>query len=214
MSENGVAEVPEPSPFRGDASRLLFVGRLNPFKAADIALRAVSRLPHEVTLTIVGDGTERERLERLATELGIANRVFFVGHVPHSKVGRYYSQAGAFLFPSVRESGGGVVLEAMSYGLPCVVSDWGGPPLYTRDTGVHCRVDNPQVLEDDIVSALRGFLDDPNRARAIGDASRDAVIRDYLWDEKVRRIDQLAFQAIERESITRSARRGNDRGWP
>lgn len=195
VSENGVSELREPSPHRGDARRLLFVGRLNPFKATDIGLRAVARLPEDVSLTIVGDGAQRTRLEALAGELGIRDRVTFVGHVPHAQVDRFYSEAGVFLFPSVRESGGGVVLEAMSYGLPCVVSDWGGPPLYTKSTGVHCRVDSPQVLEDDIVYALQDFLKHPEAARAIGDASRNIIAREYLWDKKIRRIHRIAMES-------------------
>lgn len=193
MSENGVSQLPEPSRHRGDARRILFVGRLNPFKAADIALRAVSRLPDDVTLTVVGDGTQRETLEQLADALGIRHRVTFIGHVSHDDVSEFYSQAGVFLFPSVRESGGGVVLEAMSYGLPCVVSNWGGPAVYTKDVGVQCRVDNPQVLEDDLVATLQRFLSNPDEARAIGDASRGVVAREYLWPGKVRRMQEIAL---------------------
>lgn len=195
VSENGVAELPRPSPHRGDARRVLFVGRLNPFKATDIALRAVARMPDDVSLTIVGDGTQRENLEILTDELGIRHRVTFVGHIPHEDVGHYYSLAGVFLFPSVRESGGGVVLEAMSYGLPCVVADWGGPAVYTRNAGIQCRVDGPEVLEDDLVDALTCLLQNPSMAKTIGDNSREVIAQKYLWDGKVQEIHEIAVQA-------------------
>ncbi len=195
VSENGITALPEVAAHRGDARRLLFVGRLNTMKVVDVALRALARMPQEVSLTVVGDGPQRESLERLVDELGIRSRVRFVGHVAHSEVSRYYAQAGVLLFPSVRESGGGVILEAMSFGLPCVVADWGGPRVFTRETGVRCRVDSPQALEDDIVDALSGFLADPAAAVAIGDASRQHVADHYLWSEKVRGIHALGMEA-------------------
>ena len=197
MSENGVAGLGEPAEHRGDVRRLLLVARLNPFKAVDVALRAVARLPEDVTLTIVGDGPEGPPLRALADELGIASRVRFVGHIPHDEVARHYAEAGVFLFPSVRESGGGVVLEAMSYGLPCVVADWGGPAVYTKDVGVQCPVDSPQALEDAVVATLERWLADPTEAREVGDASRAVIAREYVWAGKIERMHELSMAAAD-----------------
>lgn len=205
MSENGVERLGEPSPYRGDARRLLFVGRLNTMKAVDIALRAMARLPDDVILTIVGDGPRRRSLEGLADELGIRHRVRFVGQVPHAEVDRYYSRAGVFLFPSVRESGGGAVLEAMSHGLACIVAAWGGPAIYTKDAGLHCRVTSAQVLEDDIVDAVTRLIHDPDAARALGEAARQAVARDYMWSEKVDRINEIALECAAARRVPASA---------
>lgn len=201
MSENGVVGLAPPSPHRGDARRLLFVGRLNPMKCVDVALRAVARLPQDVTLTIVGDGPCQAELEALAAELQIADRVTFVGHVPHARVADFYAQSGVLVFPSVRESGGGVVLEAMSHGLPCVVADWGGPPELLGGTGLTCRVDNPHVLEDDIVSAVLQLNRDPAAAAALGSAARAHVGRNYLWGAKVRVLHELGMRAVDHGPI-------------
>ena len=196
ICENGVDQLGEPGPNAGDARRLLYVGRLIPPKAVDVLIRAVARLPEDVRLTIVGDGGERRALERLATQLGVAGRITFEGHRPHDDVWRYYQQAGVFAFPSVRESGGGAVLEAMSYGLPCLVAAWGGPMLYTEETGVHLRVDSPQTLEDDLVAAVRRLLDSPDEARRIGQHSREVIAERYLWSGKVAHLHRHAMAVV------------------
>ena len=169
-SENGVEGLGQPSPWSGDARRLLYVGRMLPFKAIDVILRALARLPRSVHLTLVGDGPQRPELEALASELGVEDRCLFVGAMPHAELDRYYTDAGVLVFPSVRESGGMVVLEAMSHALPCLVANWGGPPIYTRETGIHLSVESPRALEDDLVKTLSRLLADPDEGRRVGAA--------------------------------------------
>jgi glycosyltransferase involved in cell wall biosynthesis len=199
-SENGVEGVGEPSPWSGDARRLLYVGRLVPFKAVDLIVRAVARLPRIVHLTLVGDGPQRSKLEALASELGIKDRCQFLGAKPHSELDRYYADAGVFVFPSVRESGGMVVLEAMSHALPCLVANWGGPPIYTRDTGIHLRVDSPHDLEDDLVSNVLRLLADPSEGRRIGATSRQVITDQYIWSRKA----EFLVEAIRERLIRRN----------
>jgi len=186
--ENGVDEVTFASPHAGDATRLLYVGRLTPFKAVDIAIRALARLPEQVRFTIVGDGPQQAELEGLARRLGVRDRCRFEGQQPHALLDGYYREAGVFVFPSVRESGGAVVLEAMSHSLPCLVANWGGPPIYTEKTGVHLSVQSPEALEDDLVAKLLEFLKKPEAARDIGRRSRQVIRGEYLWDSKAARL--------------------------
>lgn len=182
--ENGVDGVAGPSPWAGDARRLLFVGRLVPVKALDTAIKALSRLPSEVNLTVVGDGPQRRELEDLAETLGVSDRCLFVGQKTHEEVDEYYRNAGAFVFPSVREAGGMAVLEAMSHALPCLVADWGGPALYTRDTGIRLSVESRQALENDLVDSLLRLLNDPDEGRRVGAASQQAVLDHFIWSSK------------------------------
>jgi glycosyltransferase involved in cell wall biosynthesis len=213
FAENGVERIPEPSRWAGDATRLLYVGRLTPFKAVDVAVRALSQLPAQVRLTIVGDGPQRRELEELAAQLGVAGRCNFTGAVPHASLEQYYSAAGVFVFPSVRESGGAVVLEAMSYALPCLVANWGGPAIYTRDTGVHMRVDSPAVLEGDLVKMVTHFLANPALARRTGQRSREVVRSEFLWNRKAERLHQMMTAGSERarEDVSLVGKLGQ---WP
>ncbi len=114
----------------GNCSRLLYVGRLLEWKGLDLALHAVSQLTQSLSgirFTIVGDGPARTRLQELTGELGLSEIVQWVHWVPHKNVPDYYRSADVFLFPSLRDSGGMAVLEAMAHGLPVVCTDLGGP---------------------------------------------------------------------------------------
>ena len=114
----------------GRGFRLLFVGRLLESKGIDIALRAVRYLRQwqvDVRLTIVGDGRARGKLMKLAAGLQLSEVVEWAGHVARPAVEEYYRAADLFVFPSLCDSGGMAVLEAMACGLPVVCTDLGGP---------------------------------------------------------------------------------------
>lgn len=135
---------------------LMFSGRLVPYKGCDMLLRA---LAHEklqsCKLIILGDGPEKAGLESLCDELGLSNRVTFAGWVANSEVYDYYSEADLFVFPSVREFGGAVVMEAMAQGLPCVVVDNGGIGEYVDES---CGSKIAPIGEDYVVEMLAEAL--------------------------------------------------------
>ena len=110
--------------------RLLYAGRLLEWKGVDLAIHAIRRLQDRgvaARFTIVGDGPARAALLRLATELGIAERVRWLAWLPRDQMSAQYYEYDALLFPSLRDSGGMVVLEALAHGLPVVCTDCGGP---------------------------------------------------------------------------------------
>ena len=103
------------------APLLLGVGRLAPEKNVALTLQAFSRLQTPgVHLLLVGGGPYQRRAEQLARELGVVARVHFAGYLPRSRVFSCAAAAYLFLFPSLTDTQGIVVLEAMSQGLPCV----------------------------------------------------------------------------------------------
>lgn len=119
-----------PTTHGGIEYRLLYVGRLLEWKGIDLALQAVSQLRQSqagTRFTVVGDGPASRRLHKMAKELGLSEIVEWVRWVPHNRVQHYFRTADVFLFPSLRDSGGMAVLEAMAHGLPVVCTDLGGP---------------------------------------------------------------------------------------
>lgn len=108
---------------------LLFVGRLVPYKGADMLIDAIHNLSddlrNKIKLTIVGDGSEKVKLENQVKNLGLEKVVSFTGWIKQEETVEYYKQADIFCFPSIREFGGAVVLEAMACGLPCIVANNG-----------------------------------------------------------------------------------------
>ncbi len=109
--------------------KLAFVGRLVPYKACDIAIESIQNLAKEgkVTLDIYGNGPEEQKLAKLITELNLEKYVTLHGFVPNTQLQNELVKADVFLFPSIREFGGGVVLEAMALGIVPIVMDYAGP---------------------------------------------------------------------------------------
>lgn len=169
---NGV-EVPETT---ADGDDVLFVGRLAPMKGVSVLIRAMAEL--DASLTIVGDGSERNRLESLAAEIGAD--ATFVGQVPPGAVDDYYRKAGIFCLPSTGDEGlPNAVLEAMSWGLPCVTTDSGGLPSLVGegDRGYIVPKNDPERLRERLV----GLLADPDRRSTVGANAREYVVANHSW---------------------------------
>ena len=181
---------------------LLFVGRLVPYKSADIVIEAVSLLSEavrdRVQLTIVGDGPERHALQRQVERLNLQKSVHFAGWIAHTKTTQFYRKADIFCFPSLREFGGAVVLEAMAHGLPCIVVNHGGIGEYvTDDTGFRIE----PVSRTGIVRALAEKIVLLANNPALHDRmSRCAVARArmFAWEAKAQRIVVLYQTQIKK----------------
>jgi glycosyltransferase involved in cell wall biosynthesis len=104
---------------------LLSVGHLIPRKGHDLAIRALAYLP-TARLTIIGDGPEHANLQHLAGEIAVADRVRFLGQIPHEKLAELYSAADLTLLLSTQEGWANVLLESMACGTPVVATDVGG----------------------------------------------------------------------------------------
>lgn len=108
---------------------LISVGALDPRKAHDLTIRALTLLP-DVRLLIAGHGPERKRLEAIAQESGVSDRVTFLGPVAQPELKRYYNAADAMVLASSREGWANVLLESMACGTPVVASNvWGTPEV-------------------------------------------------------------------------------------
>lgn len=170
------------------SSDLIFVGRLLPHKRVDLLLAAMRHLnaSHpDVTLTIVGDGPERPRLERLADELGVTSAVRFAGRLASStEVYARLKASRVFVTASQREGFGIAAVEAWACGLPVVVcegSENALPELVDHD--FKGRVSAPDATS--IASACRDLLAEPLEAHR---AERIAAAAEYDWSRIARRL--------------------------
>ena len=191
VPENGV----EPERFdrpverpAGGPLRVAFVGRLVPYKGADILLEAAAPLVRDkrVVVDVIGGGPELARLEELARAADSGTGlVQFAGWVPHGTLQQRLTRSDVLGFPSVREFGGAVVLEAMALGLVPIVVDYGGPGEHVSPaTGVAV----PMAARAEIVARVREALErlanDPGGVRAMGQRARRRVLSLYTWDAK------------------------------
>jgi glycosyltransferase involved in cell wall biosynthesis len=173
---NGVTDVRvEPLPRLRQEPTLGFVGRLAAEeKGLDVLLRAAARVPG-AALVLVGDGPDRGALERLAAELGIADRVVFAGW--SDEVRRLLPTFDVLVQPSRREGFGIALVEAMLAELPVVATDAGGMAEVVVDgvTGITVRQDDPGA----VAAAADALLRDPDRRRAMGREGRRVALERF-----------------------------------
>lgn len=160
--------------------QLLYVGRLLEWKGVDIALRSIQILKQsipEINLTLIGDGPARPRLAALSRNLGLEQNVHWLGWLPQHALADHYRAADTLLYPSLRDSGGMVVLEALAHGLPVVCTDLGGPGIIVNFTcGRTIAASNctPDQLAGKIADSLLEICSIPNRLESL---SYGAVVR-------------------------------------
>ncbi len=164
---------------------LLFVGRLIPWKGVDLAIRALAASDREdLRFRVIGEGPERSRLEGLAASLGIAGRVEFAGVLPRDEVLAAYGHADGFLYPSLHDSGGQVVLEAMAAGLPVICLRVGGPnTLVDEGSGWKVTAREPRQVVTDLAESLREFASGRELRMARGISARTRAARTFSAGE-------------------------------
>jgi len=156
---------------------LLFAGRLLPIKGVDVLLHAFKEVA-EGLLWIAGGGFEGERLKELARTLGIAERVGFLGNLPHRSLAERMKAADLFVLPSRSEPFGIVLVEAMDAALPIVATEVGGiPSIVESENGLLVPPDDVAAL----AKAIRELMNDPARRAAM--ACANAVkAKAYRWE--------------------------------
>ena len=163
------------APLIGGPPRILCVAHLYPRKGVDTLLRAFVPLKSRAVLRIVGVGPERLRLEQLARDLGIADRVHFLGYLPLPALTAEYRNATLFALPSAQEGFGIVFLEAMASSLPVLAGRAAAVPEVVAE-GVTALLVDPND-EAALTNRLETLLDDPARREALGSAGCLRVLR-------------------------------------
>jgi glycosyltransferase involved in cell wall biosynthesis len=195
MLENGVdLERFQPSTWEAVPSptnplRVIFVGRLLPFKGVALLLEAISRVRTDVpvSLTVVGDGPLRAELERRTQELQLGEIVAFLGTLTMAEVAEQMRSAHVFCLPSIRESGGAVLLEAAASGLPIIAVNYGGPAeIVDEEVGHLVSADGPEELIAGLVETFRNISQDPEPWRQRGQKGRQRAEREYGWEARMR----------------------------
>jgi phosphatidylinositol alpha-1,6-mannosyltransferase len=148
---------------------------------------AILRAAPDTTLLVVGDGPYRGDLDRLVDEVGVRGVVRFTGGVPWAALPAYFDAGDVFAMPCrTRRNGldveglGIVYLEASAVGIPVIAGKSGGAPDAVLDGQTGFVVDGEDVKA--VAGALIGLLRDPDRARAMGEAGRAWVEREWTWD--------------------------------
>jgi teichuronic acid biosynthesis glycosyltransferase TuaC len=176
-----------------------YVGKLVPRKGVDALVEAMGilgRRPGGAPLLVAGGiGPMREGLERRAAELGVADRIRFVGKIPHDEVGWWMAAGDVFVLPSLSEGLPTVVCEAMNCGRPVVATAVDGTPEIVRDgeTGLLVPPRDPEAL----AAALARVLEEPGLAARMGAQALRIGRETYTWDANAARMERL-YEGVAR----------------
>lgn len=189
----------------GDEPVLLFVGRIQPLKGLDVAIRALSMVPRrDARLLVVGgaSGTEGlaelQRMHLLIDELGVADRVQFIDPQPHHILSTYYRAADVVLVPSRSESFGLVALEAAACGTPVVANAVGGLLTIVEHgrTGYLVADRDPDVFARHVTD----LVDQPVLARTLGINAAERARR-YTWNFAAARLRRVYADLAARDRV-------------
>ncbi len=163
---------------------LIYAGRISKDKNLDALLDVYKRLIRQdkrMNLIFLGDGPYLPELQKAYKG---NRRVVFTGKIPNTDLPDYYSAADLFLFPSISDTFGMVILEAHACGLPCIVTDQGGPQEIVQDgeTGYVLSAGEPDAWVETVLRMKRISEEHPEQYAAIRKACRDHIVRNYNWN--------------------------------
>lgn len=178
-----------------DAPLLLFVGRIQPLKGADVAVKTLAQLDRtDAQLWIVGGASgaegsiEVDRLRQLIVDLGVEDRVRFIPPQPHHLLSTYYRAADVCLVPSRSESFGLVALEAAACGVPVVASAVGGLLTLVEHGRTGYLVDSRDPAR--YARWVNSILEDPVLARRLS-VSASGRAKKYTWGTSAARLRRI-----------------------
>jgi glycosyltransferase involved in cell wall biosynthesis len=199
MLETGIGHVHETirASRKGGPLRILWSGALITRKALSLLIKALARLPRDMSyeLRVLGDGPLRARYERLACRMGVSRNITWLGWRPHSEALEQYPWADIFVFTSLRETTGTVVLEAIACGLPIVYLDHQGVhDILGDDCGVGILVSTPAAAVVHLSEAIAALARDPRwRERLANGALQRA--RRFTWNRRGRELS-LVYKSV------------------
>jgi glycosyltransferase involved in cell wall biosynthesis len=184
----------------GAALQVSFVGRLVAVKALPLLLQAMARLRAEgrhIELDVVGDGPMAAAWQAEAAALGLVDGVRWHGAQPAPAVARVMQASDVFCLPSVRESGGAVLLEAMACGVPVIGMDFGGPAEIV-DARVGWKVPMPdvQTAVEGLAAALREAQDDEAGRLQRGRCAHDTVLAHHTWPARLQAAEVIYARVL------------------
>jgi len=164
----------------GSPLRILFTGMLRHYKGVDVLLQALPLVTRAVSLTVAGAGPELERLRALSRQLGLSERVSFLGRIADEALPALYQSHDLFVLPAVSaaEAFGQVLVEAMLSGLPCITTELGTGTSFVVQDGVTGRVVEPRS-PDALATTIDRLAAEPELRRRLGQAGRDRALEHF-----------------------------------
>lgn len=176
----------------GEPLRVLFAGRLLGWKGVHFAIRAVALAMEQgvpIEFTLLGRGSFEPELRKVAKQAGIHDRIHWISQMPQQELFDLYRTMHCFLFPSLHDSSGNVVLEAQANGLPVICLDLGGPAtLVTKDSAIVVGTkgkDEAGVVAG-LARAMTDLANDEQQRRAMAQTALINSGETMAWENRVK----------------------------
>jgi glycosyltransferase involved in cell wall biosynthesis len=184
----------------GTTLRLLYVGNCVATRAVPIVFDALIESGlKDYKFAIVGKGPAIPGWKEKSAELGLADKVDFVGQIPQADLAKYYEEADALVFPALRDSGGSALLEAMSRNLPVTCLDWAGPgEMVGPGSGLKIPVDKPERTVTEFAAALKRIHNDPALGISLAREAQKRSQALFRWEEKFRVLQSTYSRLIKK----------------
>jgi glycosyltransferase involved in cell wall biosynthesis len=178
--------------------RLLYVGNLIPLKGLDFGLKALKVSGTNARLTLIGSGPFRKHLEELTEKLGLKDHVEFRGRVPREQALMAYKDFDVCLFPSLHDTGGYTVIEAMCNAMPTICLAAGGPETALQHGGgMSVPLGSRAGVVRGLAEAIRLYDADRERVLRDGQVARRSVELNYDWAQKAQRMHEFYLKAVD-----------------
>jgi hypothetical protein len=186
-------------------ARFLWISRLDKMKGGELAIRAfalaVKENP-EIRLTIGGAGPEEKPLRSLIEKLGIGASVDWRGRIPKEEVTAVMASHDAFLFTSLRDTSGNVMLEAMAVGMPVIAfAHHGALEISTTETAIRVPVTSSAGSIAAMKNGILKLAAEPELARRMGLAGQNRIKEVFTWEKQAARLDRMFTEAVDEQKV-------------
>ncbi len=195
-----------PAGRRGNDGKIhfLYAGRLVPYKLPELPIRAfaASSKLQQHHLHILGSGPEEERMRAVIAAEGLENCVTMEGRKSQTEVADLMRACDAFVFPSIRELGAGVVIEAMACGMQCLVADYGAPGALTSDgRGDAVPIAPFDMMVDGFVKTMEGCVAHPEQMAEKAARGQSYAEENFTWERKGAQAEKLYRAVLAGEDL-------------
>lgn len=184
---------------------LFWSGLLMPRKNFGLLLESVAKLPANIiwSLRVAGDGRLFNYWKRGVESYGLQRQISFLGRIDYPHMSEQYRWADVFVFPSLREATGTVLVEAMSYGLPVIALNiHGARYILDENCAFLVSVMNKEQMVEDFRNAIIELYSNPELGEKMGEAGRERVKQHYLWQKRGEQMNQIYAQVLKNEPMS------------
>ena len=190
----------DPTHFTQNPFRVISMGRLIGWKGYHLGIEAFVKLHQQIPDSeywIIGTGAEENRLKALVAKLDAEDYIHFTGLLPREEALQQLVRSHVLLHPSLHDTGGWVLLEAMAAGLPIVCLNLGGPATIVNDeTGFRASGANPKQSIIEIAAALETLANDRELCLHMGAIAKRKIYESFTWGQKGEMFDRIYTELV------------------